>query len=350
MLYRRRPAMIKMTKKLTSVLLIVIIVLSETMIGPVNAASKKRIARTDNLYVRNDGDFSKDTIKVGNKIYYTLDDTFYCYNVKTRKKSKIIKLNGRADSIYYSNKCFYVVLSDEEKIKEKTDSYTTYFKDVYKLNLKKKTTELILDDIDIFIGYSSGSIWFVKNNGLTSTINAESDSVTYGISDISRASFVGSSIYLYVSKKDSNDKTINTYFSFNPKTCKEKEIDYSKYNDMVIPMATLSFPEKNINNGGTSSICRNLTPGWKGWDAQYFNDDGIRKVQTFKNKKKITFYKGPKKKVSQVVCIFDKYVVVRVSSKKESSYVLLNKKGKKVGNLGSEKYDFMKKTRMHIKW
>ena len=342
--------MIKITKKLISVLLIVIIVLSETMIGQVNAASKKRIARTDNLFVRNDRDFSKDTIKVGNKIYYTLDNTFYCYNLKTKKKTKIIKLDYRADSIYYSNKTFYIVTSNDAQIKEKTSYSTTYYYDVYKLNIKKKTSELFLDDIDLFIGYGSGSIWFVKNNCLTSTINAESDSVTYDISDISMASFVGDNIYLYVSKKDSDDKNVITCYTFDPKTCKEKEINYSKFSDMVIPIAGLTFPEKNINNGGTSSICKNLTPGWKNSDTGYFNNDGLRKVQTFKNKKMVTFYKGPKKKVSQVVCIFDKYVVVRVSSKKESSYVLLNKKGKKVGNLGSEKYDIMKKTRMRIKW
>ena len=107
----------------------------------------------------------------------------------------------------------------------------------------------------------------------------------------------------------------------------------------------LSFPEKGVNNGRSSSICKNLASDWSYYETNYFNDNGKRGVQTFKNKKKINFYVGSKKYFSQAVCIFDKYVVVRVAGKETAKYLLLTNKGKVVGNLGSETYNYKKLTR-----
>ncbi len=329
----------------------------------VQAASKKYVTRTDNLFVRDKGDFAKDTIKVGNKIYYTLNNGFYCYNIKTKKKQKLVKIPGGADILFYSNKTFFVANTygnPTEQIDEDDEENIKYYYDIYKINIKAKSVTKFLNDVDSFIGYSGGKYWYIANGSLMATVSNQENAVEYNTPKIS--SGIPDSNYVYyveVIKTPKTDVTdvddeedkydyVTTYYKINATTGVKKKITESQYLKKADIGTFYTFPEKGVNNGRSSSISKNLSFNWNYGEAHYFNDNGKRYVQTFKKKEKINFYKGPKNKFSEAVCIFDKYVVVRVASvsgKKTANYVLLNNKGKVVGKLGSESYDYKKYTR-----
>lgn len=326
------------------------------------AAAKKYVTRTDNLFVNDKGDFYKDTIKIGNNIYYTLDDKLYSYNVKTKKKKKVVTIEGGADILYYSNKSFYVANTYGNITEKVNEYYEKKYYDIYRIDIKNKTATKFLDDVDGFAGYCKGKYWYVFNGSLMSTDGDQNSAIDYNIKEVSDFTLDISNIYYsqevktlksnvteLAPEEDMYDSTVY-YYQLDASTGESKKISSNKYYKIKGMGTALTFPEKGVNNGRSSSIFKNISGNWNHFETQYFNDSGIRNVQTFKKNKNIKFYTGPKKKFSQAVCIFNKYIVVRIAGKNKSNYVLLNNKGKVIGKLGSENYKLKKYTRTTGVW
>ena len=300
-----------------------------SMVGSdvVHASSKKNPSRTDNLYATEPNgkmDYDKDTIKLGNKIYYTLDNSFYCYNIKTKKKNKIVSIPGKVYAVFYSNKCFYIVSSDG------SDNY-----DVYKINIKKKKYKKFLDDIDCFIGYAGKKYWFLENGILKSTVKKQTSAKEYDTADFVR--LVDDFICCGVDVDSDSPK----YFYIDAKTEQKKKLknykEFAKKVGEINIHNSCSYPEKGINNWKCASYkCKNIARDCDDNDGMYYILFGTKNVVITKNKKTKTIFKSPPKKKSTVVCIFDKYIVICIYSKTKMNYVLLDNNGKTIGKLGSE--------------
>ena len=308
-------------------------------------AASKYLTRNDNLWVWNNEPMGKDTIKIDNMIYYTLDDYFYSYNIDSKERNKIVKIKGDADYLYYSNCKFYVLTTVGNKLKK--NKYGTEIKkyDVYRIDIENRKSEKFLDDITRFVGYSDGKYWFEKNGKLMSITGIHKKAKKYF--NANGSVLCNKSIYFYSQKKVKKTKKNisgikNIYHKFNISTGKSSKISEKKYFKFKGVMTEIYYPEKGVNNGGTSSIIKNLAGDWSYYEDMFFNDKGPRIVQTFKKgqTKKTDLYTGPKNKTSMAACLLKDYIVVRISSKKSSELILIDYKGNYVGSLGKEKYTF----------
>ena len=308
-------------------------------------AASKYLTRTDNLWVCNNEPMGKDTIKLENIIYYTLDNYFYSYNLDSKERTKIVKIKGDADYLYYSNYRFYVLTTVGNKLKK--DKYGTEIKkyDVYRIDIENRKSEKFLDDITRFVGYSDGKYWFEKNGKLMSITGIHKKAKKYV--NASGSVLLNQNIYFYTTKKAKKTKynrsgIKNIYHKLNTSTGKSSKVSEKKYMKCKGYMTDICYPEKGVNNGGSSSILKNLAGDWSYYEDMFFNDKGPRIVQTIKKgqTKKTDLYTGPKNKTSMAACLLKDYIVVRISSKKSSELILIDYKGNYVGSLGKEKYTY----------